>query len=66
MASDLRNAQWRKSSFSGDSGECVEVASDLSGFHFLRDSKNLTGPSLAVPSKEWSIFVNQVKATGLR
>lgn len=35
---------WRKSSFSGNSGECVEVRQDLAA---LRDSKNTTGPALA-------------------
>jgi hypothetical protein len=35
---------WRKSSFSGDSGNCVEVRQDLSA---IRDSKN-AGPSLAI------------------
>ncbi|MCT2583885.1 DUF397 domain-containing protein [Actinophytocola gossypii] len=28
---------WRKSSFSGDSGECVEIRQDLAA---VRDSKN--------------------------
>lgn len=36
---------WRKSSFSGSSGDCVEVRQDLAA---LRDSKNATGPALAV------------------
>lgn len=35
---------WRKSSFSGDSGDCVQVRQDLAA---LRDSKNPTGPTLA-------------------
>lgn len=34
---------WRKSSFSGDSGECVEVRQDLAA---MRDSKNPAGPTL--------------------
>jgi hypothetical protein len=36
---------WRKSSFSGNSGDCVEVRQDLGA---LRDSKNVTGLALAV------------------
>jgi hypothetical protein len=36
---------WRKSSFSGNSGDCVEVRQDLAA---LRDSKNVTGPALTV------------------
>jgi hypothetical protein len=34
---------WRKSSFSGSGGNCVQVRQDL---HGLRDSKNPTGPTL--------------------
>lgn len=36
---------WRKSSFSGNSGECVEVRQDLTA---VRDSKNPSGPTLGV------------------
>lgn len=36
---------WRKSSFSGSSGDCVEIRQDLAA---LRDSKNVTGPALTV------------------
>ncbi|MEO3809744.1 DUF397 domain-containing protein [Sphaerisporangium sp. B11E5] len=66
MAYDLRNAQWRKSSFSGDSGECVEVASNLPGVRLVRDSKDPAGPVLAVSTEGWSAFVREVRATVLR
>lgn len=36
---------WRKSSFSGDSGNCVQVRQDLAA---LRDSKNPDGRTLSV------------------
>ena len=36
---------WRKSSFSGDGGNCVEVRQDLAA---VRDSKNAAGPTLVV------------------
>lgn len=36
---------WRKSSFSADNGECVEVASTLGA---IRDSKNPDGAVLPV------------------
>ena len=36
---------WRKSSFSGNSGDCVEVRQDLAA---LRDSKDATGSALTV------------------
>lgn len=35
--------EWRKSSFSGTGGNCVEVRRDLAA---LRDSKNHAGPVL--------------------
>jgi hypothetical protein len=35
---------WRKSSFSGSGGNCVEVRQDLAA---IRDSKNPDGPALA-------------------
>ena len=36
---------WRKSSFSGSGGDCVQVRQDLAA---IRDSKNPIGPTLAV------------------
>ena len=36
---------WRKASFSGSGGNCVEVRQDLAA---IRDSKNPDGPTLAV------------------
>ncbi|MFC6082287.1 DUF397 domain-containing protein [Sphaerisporangium aureirubrum] len=65
MAHDLRAAQWRKSSFSSDSGECVEVASNLPGVHIVRDSKRLAGPVLVFTTGAWSAFVTGVKAAAL-
>ena len=40
-------AEWRKSSFSQDGGECVELAWQ-DGQAFARDSKNPTGPTIPV------------------
>ena len=37
--------EWRKSSFSGSSGDCVEVRQDLAE---VRDSKDPNGSALAV------------------
>jgi hypothetical protein len=36
---------WRKSSFSGTGGDCVEVRQDLAA---IRDTKNPHGPTLTV------------------
>ena len=42
---DLSRAEWRKSSFSSQSGNCVEVARNLPGLVAVRDTKHQTGPS---------------------
>jgi hypothetical protein len=39
-----KNIRWRKSSWSGDQGDCVE----LGHTGLVRDSKNPTGPALRV------------------
>ena len=36
---DLSRAEWHKSSFSSQSGNCVEVARNLPGLVLVRDSK---------------------------
>ena len=41
---DKTGARWRKSSRSGGSGQCVELANT----GLVRDSKNPAGPTLAV------------------
>ncbi|MGX4689086.1 DUF397 domain-containing protein [Streptomyces sp. JNUCC 63] len=47
---------WHKSTYSGDdSGDCVEVAPCPTAIH-VRDSKNTTGPRLAVSPTAWSEF----------
>ncbi|MCW2882134.1 MAG: regulatory protein [Sphaerisporangium sp.] len=61
MAHDLRNAQWHKSSFSADQGECVEVAANLPGVLAVRDSKNPARPALVFRPEEWAAFLSGVK-----
>ena len=46
---DLSTARWRKSTRSSDSNTCVEVAF-VGQAVGLRDSKNPTGPVLALPA----------------
>ena len=56
----MSKGTWRKSSFSGHNGSCVEVA--LSGPAVgIRDSKNVGSGQLAVPPAGWIAFVNVVK-----
>ncbi|MDH2425346.1 DUF397 domain-containing protein [Sphaerisporangium sp. TRM90804] len=58
---DLRSAQWRKSTYSTDNGNCVEVAANLPGVVAVRDSKTPTTPALAFTPGTWSAFVSGIK-----
>jgi hypothetical protein len=53
--------EWRKSSYSGNSGNCVEVAGNLPGIVVVRDSKDPDGPKLIFNPDEWEVF-----AAGIR
>ena len=61
MDTDLTQAIWRKSSYSGTSGNCVEVAGNLPGAVGVRDSKNPTGPALVVTPQAWRAFLHRAK-----
>jgi uncharacterized protein DUF397 len=50
---------WRTSSYSGPNGDCVEVAPAPQGV-LVRDSKDRTGPALAVPTPAWRAFLTTV------
>ena len=58
---DLSGAQWRKSSRSGSSGDCVEVADNLPGVVAIRDSKDPSGAVLTFTTDEWRAFVAGAK-----
>ncbi|MGW6913876.1 DUF397 domain-containing protein [Kitasatospora sp. NPDC054939] len=58
----LEHASWRKSSYSADSGQCIEVAIDLPGVAPVRDSKDPGGPVLAFSGGAWQSFVTAVRA----
>ncbi len=57
----LARALWRASSYSGNSGNCIEIA-DLTANRAVRDSKNPTGPTLILPRAEWSAFIAVIRA----
>lgn len=52
---DLSPAMWRKSSYSGGQGQCVEVAV-IDRVVAMRDSKNPDGPALVFSSEGWGIL----------
>ncbi|MGH3865017.1 MAG: DUF397 domain-containing protein [Pseudonocardiaceae bacterium] len=47
---------WRTSSYSYESGDCVEVAPGPDAV-LVRDSKNRPGPALTVPPTAWQTFL---------
>ncbi|MGH3852850.1 MAG: DUF397 domain-containing protein [Pseudonocardiaceae bacterium] len=62
MRDDLTPAIWRKSTFTNNTGACVEVA-DLDGGHrAVRDSKNPAGPALMFTATEWAAFTAGVRS----
>ncbi|GGL40896.1 DUF397 domain-containing protein [Nocardia jinanensis] len=61
MSVDMSEARWFKSSRSGASRECVEVAHLRDGVVGVRDSKNPTGPALAFAPRDWDAFTHAVR-----
>ncbi len=53
---------WKKSSYSGYNGECVEVANSGSGLVQVRDSKAAPGgPVLQFAQPDWAGFLAWVR-----
>ena len=59
---DLSRAEWQKSSYSGQSGNCVEVARNLPGLVAVRDSKKPGGAKLLVSRETWRAFLLALRA----
>ncbi len=55
------NLNWRKSSYSGGEGNCVEVA-DHGNRILVRDTKNRAGAMLRFSPAAWRRFAEKVKA----
>jgi hypothetical protein len=60
MNDDLSRARWRKSTHSGNTGNCVEVAITESATG-IRDSKDPSGVVLVVALQEWGAFVQEIQ-----
>ncbi|MFD8697029.1 DUF397 domain-containing protein [Kitasatospora purpeofusca] len=58
----MTSVAWRKSSYSNNGGQCVEIAPDVPGLVPVRDSKDPLGPVLLFPSDAWRSFVGAVQA----
>jgi len=58
---NLDGAIFRKSSRSGQSGNCVEVATNLPDVVAVRDTKNRRGGTLVFTTAEWAAFIGGVR-----
>lgn len=64
---DVTGAVWRKSTYSGPDGNCVEVAFLADGNVAVRDTKDHgNGPVLAFAPGEWAEFLSGISAEGFR
>lgn len=62
---NVSGAAWRKSSYSGNNGgDCVEVAGMMNGTVAVRDSKDPSGPALALTAAAWAEFTARTKHSG--
>jgi hypothetical protein len=65
---DLTDANWRKSSYSSNTGgNCIEVAAHDGPARVVavRDSKDPDGPKLAFAPAHWRSFMHKIKAGAL-
>ncbi|WP_078624302.1 DUF397 domain-containing protein [Streptomyces monomycini] len=60
---NLTGVTWRKSTYSGGQGECLEIADGLPTRSpvLVRDSKRPDGPYLLFSALAWGAFVENVK-----
>ena len=58
---DLSRAEWRKSSYSGQDGNCVEVARNLPGLVAIRDSQAPEEAKLVVSQETWRAFLKGLR-----
>jgi hypothetical protein len=60
---DMTPPAWRKSSYSGSSGDnCVEASAVPDGVA-VRDTKDPSGPGLAIQPTTWRAFTRRIKGT---
>jgi len=61
MQQALSRAEWKKSSYSGNTGNCVEVA-DLGHAIAVRDSKDSQRAVLVFSRQAWQSFIASLRA----
>ncbi|MET8112668.1 DUF397 domain-containing protein [Streptomyces prasinus] len=55
----MTDEQWRKSTYSPDASNCVEIATAPATV-LVRDSKDAAGPRLALSPASWAAFLTHV------
>ncbi|SDK14096.1 DUF397 domain-containing protein [Nonomuraea jiangxiensis] len=58
---ELATAAWRKSSFSGDNGNCLEVAPLSGGRVGIRDTEAPEQSPFVVSGSVWAAFIDGAK-----
>ena len=53
---------WRKSTWSGQDGDCIEAGQGPGGTILIRDSKDPDGPFLAVAAGTWRLFTGILRS----
>ncbi|GGM71474.1 hypothetical protein GCM10010106_17190 [Thermopolyspora flexuosa] len=66
LETQLRNAQWRTSSFSSGGTNCIQVAFLDRGLVAIRDSKQPQNPPLLFSDAEYDAFVKGIEHGELR
>jgi hypothetical protein len=59
-AADLSRTDWRKSSYSGGNGNCVETASGADTVA-VRDTTDRGGCTLAFTTEAWRVFMTTLR-----
>ncbi|MGH3432787.1 MAG: DUF397 domain-containing protein [Thermocrispum sp.] len=57
----LAAASWRRSSYSGEAGNCVEIG-HLPGGTAIRDSKNPNEDALVLDARSWQALLTAVRS----
>jgi hypothetical protein len=55
--------EYRKSSYSNEKAECVEIATNIPTTIAIRDSKNPNGPSLQLHPTTWRAFQSSLRTS---
>ncbi|GAB3181870.1 DUF397 domain-containing protein [Streptomyces incanus] len=59
----MQTVRWQKSTYSGDSSNCVEIAAAPATI-LIRDSKDAAGPRLGLSRATWATFIVYAKEIG--